>query len=144
MTQGEIDWWENPTIDLVPQLKRNKDITLAVKDRTGEIGWSASTTCTRRSTIRRSAASSWGRWIRRRSCRRWPAPNPLIKTDVGIFVPGTPMASTIGVEVTRGPKDYDKLKRDLAAAGYKGEKVVILAAPTIPTIWAEARWRPTR
>ena len=38
LTQGEIDWWENPTIDLVPQLKSNKDITLAVKDRTGEIG----------------------------------------------------------------------------------------------------------
>ena len=38
LTQGEIDWWENPTIDLVPQLKRNKDITVMVKDRTGEIG----------------------------------------------------------------------------------------------------------
>ena len=63
----------------------------------------------------------------------------LIKTDVGIFVPGTPMASTVGVEVTRGPKNYDKLKQDLIAAGYKGEKVVILAASTIPTIWAEAQ-----
>ena len=52
----------------------------------------------------------------------------LIKTDVGVFVPGTPMASTVGVEATRGPKDYDKLKQDLIAAGYKGEKVVILAA----------------
>ena len=49
------------------------------------------------------------------------------------------MASTVGVEVTRGPKDYDKLKQDLIAAGYKGEKVVILAASTIPTIWAEAQ-----
>ena len=38
LTQGEIDWWENPTIDLVPQIKRNKDITVTVKDRTGEIG----------------------------------------------------------------------------------------------------------
>ena len=38
LTQGEIDWWENPTIDLVPQLKQSKDLTLAVKDRTGEIG----------------------------------------------------------------------------------------------------------
>ena len=63
----------------------------------------------------------------------------LIKTDVGIFVPGTPMASTVGVEMTRGPKDYDKLKQDLIAAGYKGEKIVILAATTIPTIWAEAQ-----
>ena len=49
------------------------------------------------------------------------------------------MASTVGVEITRGPKDYDKLKQDLIAAGYKGEKVVILAASTIPTIWAEAQ-----
>ena len=63
----------------------------------------------------------------------------LIKTDVGIFVPGTPMASTVGVEITRGPKNYDKLKQDLIAAGYKGEKIVILAATTIPTIWAEAQ-----
>ena len=43
------------------------------------------------------------------------------------------------VEVTRGPKDYAKLKQDLLAAGYKGEKVVILAASTIPTIFAEAQ-----
>src|ERR1700730_12833694 len=26
LMQGEIDWWENPTIDLVPQLKSNKDL----------------------------------------------------------------------------------------------------------------------
>jgi len=49
------------------------------------------------------------------------------------------MASTVGVEITRGPKDYNKLKQDLAAAGYKGEKVVILAASTIPIIWAAAQ-----
>ena len=40
LAQGEIDWWENP--DDRPrwfrQLKRNKDITLVVKDCTGEIG----------------------------------------------------------------------------------------------------------
>ena len=38
LAQGEVDWWENPAIDLVPQLKRNKDLVLTVKDRTGEIG----------------------------------------------------------------------------------------------------------
>jgi peptide/nickel transport system substrate-binding protein len=49
------------------------------------------------------------------------------------------MASTVGVEITRGPKDLDKIKKDLAAAGYKGERVVVLAASTIPTIFAEAQ-----
>ena len=60
----------------------------------------------------------------------------LLKTDVGLFVPGTPLASDVGVEVTRGTNDYAKIKQDLAAAGYNGEKIVVLAATTIPSIWA--------
>jgi len=63
----------------------------------------------------------------------------LAATDVGLFVPGTPMASTVGVEITRGPKDYAKLKHDLADAGYSGEKIVVLAASNYPSIWAEAQ-----
>ncbi|HEY3848106.1 MAG TPA: ABC transporter substrate-binding protein [Acetobacteraceae bacterium] len=140
LTQGEIDWWENPSIDLVPQLKRSKDLTVVVKDRTGEIG------CLRfnhlyppfdNAAVRRVVLAA----IDQKEVMEGVAgaEPSLIKTDVGIFVPGTPMASTVGVEITRGPKNYDKLKQDLVAAGYKGEKVVILAASTIPTIWAEAQ-----
>src|SRR5215469_7063474 len=140
LAQGEVDWWENPTIDLVPQLKRSKDLTLTVKDRTGEIG------CLRfnhlhppfdNPAIRRVVVAAMDqKEIMEAVAGAEPS---LIKTDVGVFVPGTPMASTVGVEITRGPKNYDKLKQDLIAAGYKGEKVVILAASTIPTIWAEAQ-----
>jgi peptide/nickel transport system substrate-binding protein len=140
LTQGEIDWWENPTIDLVPQIRRNKDITVTVKDKTGEIG------CLRfnhlqppfnNPAIRRIVVSAIDqKEIMTAVAGAEPA---LIKTDVGIFVPGTPMASTTGVEITRGPKDYGKIKQDLAAAGYKGEKIVVLAATTIPSIWAEAQ-----
>jgi peptide/nickel transport system substrate-binding protein len=140
LAQGEVDWWENPTIDLVPQLKRNNDLVLTVKDRTGEIG------CLRfnqlfhpfdNAAIRRVVLAA----IDQKELMTAVAgaePN-LIKTDVGLFVPGTPMASTFGVEITRGPKDLDKLKKDLVGAGYKGERVVVLAASTIPTIFAEAQ-----
>jgi peptide/nickel transport system substrate-binding protein len=140
LTQGEIDWWENPAIDLVPQLKTSKDLVLTVKDRTGEIG------CLRfnhlqppfdNPAIRRVVLAAIDqKEVMEAVAGAEPS---LIKTDVGIFVPGTPMASTEGVAITRGPKNYDKLKQDLAAAGYKGEKVVILAASTIPTIWAESQ-----
>src|SRR6478752_1117415 len=140
LTQGEIDWWENPTIDLVPQIKRNTNITVVVKDRTGEIG------CLRfnqllppfdKPAVRRVIVAAMDqRDVMEAVAGAEPS---LIKTDVGIFVPGTPMASTTGVEVTRGPKDYNKVKAALTAAGYKGEKIVILAATSIPTIWAEAQ-----
>ena len=140
LQQGEIDWWENPTLDLIPQIKTYKDVTLTVKDRTGEMG------CLRfnhlyppfdNAAIRRIVVSA----IDQKEVMEavsGAAPS-LYKTDTGLFVPGTPMASTAGVEITRGPKDYAKLTKDLAAAGYNGEKIVVLAATTIPTIWAEAQ-----
>ena len=34
----------------------------------------------------------------------------LIKTGVGIFVPGTPMANTVGVDTMKGTKDLDALQ----------------------------------
>jgi len=99
LSQGEIDWWENPTIDLVPQLKRNKDLVLTVKDRTGEIG------CLRfnhllppfnNAAVRRVVVAAMDQ---KEVMEAVSGAEPsLIKTDVGIFVPGTPMASTFGIE----------------------------------------------
>src|SRR5262249_7965231 len=63
----------------------------------------------------------------------------LYRTDIGIFVPDTPLVTDIVVEITGGPKDYDKLKQELIAAGYKGEKVVALTSTTIPTVYAEGQ-----
>src|SRR5208337_29830 len=140
LAQGEVDWWENPTIDLIPQLRRNKNLVITVKDRTGEIG------CLRfnqlfapfdKEAVRRVVVAAFDQTEVMTAVAG--ADPSLIKTDVGLFVPGTPMASDVGVEVTRGPKDLAKLKRDLAAAGYNGERVVVLAASTIPTIFAEAQ-----
>src|SRR5215831_13435293 len=137
---GARNWWENPTIDLVPQLKRNKDLVLTVKDRTGEI------CCLRfnhlfppfdNAAIRRVGLAAMDQ--KEVMTAVGGAEPSLIKTDVGLFVPGTPMASTVGVEITRGPKDLDKIKKDLAAVGYTGERVASARAATIPTIFAEAQ-----
>jgi peptide/nickel transport system substrate-binding protein len=139
LQQGEVDWWENPQFDLVPQLKKDKNLTVVVKDRTGEIG------CLRfnhlhppfdKPAVRRAVLSAMDQKDVMTAVAG--AEPSLIKTDVGLFVPGTPLANAVGVEITRGPKDYNKIKQELGAAGYNGEKVVILAATTIPTIWAEA------
>jgi peptide/nickel transport system substrate-binding protein len=124
----------------VPQIKSYKDVTMTVKDQTGEIG------CLRfnqlyppfnNAAIRRVALAAVDqKEVMEAVCGAAPS---LYRVDTGIFVPGTPMASTVGVEQTRGPKDYAKLKQDLAAAGYNGEKIIVLAATTIPTIWAASQ-----
>jgi peptide/nickel transport system substrate-binding protein len=135
LMNNEIDWWENPTIDLVPQIRGNKNITVTVKDITGEIG------CLRFNQLYPPFNNPEIRRIVLRAANQRDfmqayagAVPELIKTDVGIFVPGTPLASTEGVEITRGEQDFDKLKKELVAAGYKGEKIVLLGATSIPSI----------
>jgi peptide/nickel transport system substrate-binding protein len=39
----------------------------------------------------------------------------------------------------KGRTDFDKIKQELAAAGYKGEKVIMLAPSTIPSLHAESQ-----
>ena len=139
LQSGEIDWWENPSIDLVPRLKADANLTVTVRDATGAIG------CLRfnhlyapfdKPAVRRVVLSA----IKQKDVITAVAGAvpELMKTDVGLFVPGTPMASEVGVEITRGVKDIADIKHELAAAGYNGEKVVVLAPTTIPSIWAEA------
>jgi peptide/nickel transport system substrate-binding protein len=98
MNAGEFDWWEQPTIDLEPILKQNKDLTVVVKDHTGEIG------CLRFNSlfppfdnpaIRRVVLSA----VKQRDYMDAVAgADPsLIRDKVGLFVPGSPLASTVGM-----------------------------------------------
>jgi peptide/nickel transport system substrate-binding protein len=136
---GEFDWWENPVIDLVPQLKGNRDITVVVKDTTGEMG------CLRmnqlfppfdNAAIRRVVLSA----VNQRDVMDAVAGNDpaLINLPAGIFAGGTPLASDAGLDAMQGNAHPEKLKQALAAAGYKGERIVILAASDFPTINAMA------
>jgi peptide/nickel transport system substrate-binding protein len=47
-------------------------------------------------------------------------------SPIGFFAPDTPMASDVGLDVFRGPRDMAKVQAELKAAGYNGEKVVLL------------------
>ncbi len=139
LDSGEFDWWENPSIDLIPQLKRNKAITVVVKDTTGEMG------CMRfnqlfppfdNAAIRRIALSA----VNQRDVMDAVAgADPsLIKVPNGLFAADTPLANDAGFDVFKGTADPEALKKALAAAGYKGERVTILAASNFPTINAMA------
>ena len=38
LQNGEVDWWENPITDLVPVLRRNRNIAVDIADPLGNIG----------------------------------------------------------------------------------------------------------
>jgi len=140
LSKGEFDWWENPPIDLVGMLRANKDLTVDVKNRMGAIG------CIRfnhlyppfdNAAIRRLVLSAVNQ---HEFMEAYAGAEPeLYRTGAGLFTQGTPMATDAGIEVMKGRTDFDKIKQELAAAGYKGEKVIMLAPSTIPSLHAESQ-----
>ena len=127
LQNGEVDWWETPTGDVLPLL-RKAGLTVAVTDPTGLIGCMRFTQlqppfvnpAIRRAILGAVSQEDFNLAI--------VGDDPTLShTGVGVFTPGTPLASNVGMEALAGKRDYDKVKRDLAAAGYKGEKVVFLA-----------------
>ena len=58
------------------------------------------------------------------------------RLPVGFFTVGGPMANDAGLSALTGPRSLDEAKKRIAAAGYKGERIVMVAPTDIPAIWA--------
>ena len=137
LQSGQVDWWEQPTPDLIPTLRRSRNLRVEVADPSGQIG------------------------IMRFNCLFPPFDNPAIRRavlpaisqrefmmafagddrefwqdGVGVFSKGTPLASDAGLDVLAG--NVEAARRALEAAGYNGEKVIALAPVDQPRIYAMA------
>ena len=55
-------------------------------------------------------------------------------TGVGTFNPRSPFANDAGMGVLNSPRDLAKVKRDIEAAGYNGERFVFLVPTDLPAI----------
>jgi peptide/nickel transport system substrate-binding protein len=126
---SEIDWWELPTDDLMPALQRAGHIKVEVKDPTGVIGF-LKMNCLQKpfdnAAIRRALL---GAVVQQDYVTAIAGTDPKMwRTGVGVFCPGTELATDAGMEVLNGPRDLAKVKAAIQAAGYGGEKVALMVA----------------
>lgn len=124
---GEQDWQENAPHDLVPLLRRDRDVTVRVLDPLG-------VTCQmlvnqlqppfNDPAIRRAL---FGAVDQAAFMTAVAGSDPEFQhTPCGYFCPGTPMANDEGMGVLTGTRDHARVRQELARAGYNGEKVVLL------------------
>jgi peptide/nickel transport system substrate-binding protein len=139
LANGEFDWWENPPIDLVGMLRKNPTLTVEVKNKMGSIG------CIRFNhlfppfnnvAIRRLVLACVNQETFMQAVAG--AEPELSSVNVGLFTPGMPMATTAGVEALTARTDFDAVKRELYAAGYNGEKIVMMGPTTVFSTHAES------
>ncbi|MFC0406811.1 ABC transporter substrate-binding protein [Roseomonas elaeocarpi] len=124
---GEQDWQETTPHDLLPLLKSDPNIRVTVLDPRGYdclLQVNHLQAPFNNPAIRRAL---WGAIDQDAFMSAVAGEDPAYRqTPAGYFCPGTPMASEVGLEVLKGPRDPAKVKEALKAAGYAGEKVVLL------------------
>ncbi len=132
LQNGEVDWWENPIPDLVPLLKRNRNINVDISDPLGNIGSFRinhlhppfNDVRVRRAVMMALSQEDYMRAVVGDDDELWkPLPS--------FFTPGTATWSDAGGELLTGPRKYDEAKKLLAEAGYKGEPVVLCVATDV-------------
>ena len=134
---GEIDWYEQPDMDLVPLLSRNKDLVVRVVEDRGLLG------CMRLNHLQPPFDNPAIRRVLLRAVRQKDFMSAVAGTEskawrdhVGMVAPSSPYASDGGMAALAGDTDDATLKRELIEAGYKGEKIVLLAGSDVPRISA--------
>ena len=136
---GEIDWWLVPDADLLPLLRKQRNVKVENHIPTGFIATMRfnqlnppfDNPAIRRALLGMVQQSDYMIGMVGTDQNMWHVP-------CGIFTPNTPLASDAGMDVLTGERDLAKVKRDLDAAGYKGEKVVVLTPTDIASAKALA------
>jgi peptide/nickel transport system substrate-binding protein len=127
LRRGEIDWWENPSRDLVDQVSGDPNITVVSHFATanGMMYFNQRYPPFDNPAIRRALLGA----VNQAEAMSAIAGNDRSnwRDDVGLFGTGSPFATDVGIEVLRRPRDYAAVKRALAEAGYKGEKIIVMA-----------------
>jgi peptide/nickel transport system substrate-binding protein len=138
LSAGEVDWLEYTNNDLRPMLDRNSALkTRLVDDLSTTIlrfNWLQppfDNPAIRRALLGMIVQSDYMTAAYGDDPAAWVA-------EAGFFTSDSPMASKVGMEALTGRRDLAKVKRDLAAAGYAGEKVVLLQAADYPALKALA------
>jgi peptide/nickel transport system substrate-binding protein len=133
--KGEVDWWELPSPDLVPLLARDRDLELAtMQTAIGIMRFNHLHPPFDNPEIRRALL---GAVDQAAAMQAVAGTDPAGWRDhIGLFPPETPLANDAGVAVLDGPRDYAKVRRELTAAGYHGERVVALDTTDISVIHA--------
>ncbi|MCK1514460.1 ABC transporter substrate-binding protein [Bradyrhizobium sp. 190] len=138
LQNGEVDWWESPITDLVPSLKKNRNIDVDIADPLGNIGSFRmnhlhppfNDVKVRRAVLAAMSQEDYMRALVGDDTALWkPLP--------GFFTPDTPLYTEEGGEILKGKRDLAMAKKLLAESGYSGQPVTCVVAQDQPITKAQ-------
>ena len=129
LQSGEVDWLETPLADLIPVMRRNRNIAVDIADPLGNVGAFRmnhlhppfNDVRARRAILMAMSQEDYMRAIVGSDDSLW-------KPMAGFFAPGTPHYSEAGGEILKRRPDLDAAKRLLEQSGYAGQPVTCMVS----------------
>ena len=137
---GEVDWVEQPLIDLVGSLKAMPGVQVASYDALGVLAMVVVNHLHPpfdNPAILRAILSATSQQDAVEAVVGDQADLGVV--PAGFFVVGCPMANSAGMTALTGPRDIPAAKAAIKAAGYKGEKITLMAPSDLASLLAIAQ-----
>ncbi|MBR0669364.1 ABC transporter substrate-binding protein [Roseomonas hellenica] len=132
---GEVDWWETAQGDLVPALRRDRRLTVRPLNAFGLIlgmRFNHATQPFSNPALRRAILAAVNQADYLQAVTGGDADS--YRLCRAMFPCGLPGVNELGVDAMKQPPDLAQARAAVAAAGYRGEKVVLLHASDHPVI----------
>ena len=138
LNAGEVDWWEQLPPDLIPVLSHNKDVRIESRDPLGSIGMLRFNFLQPPFNNQKMREAVLRAVNQRDYVLAIAGDEKHGRPCYSFFTCGTPLSSEIGAEPLKGKRDFERAKKLIQEAGYKGEKIVILSATDVPFVHSQA------
>ena len=137
LQSGQVDWWQEPALDLVPTLRSDANVRVIELDPTGApamLRFNHLQPPFNNAGVRHALLGAVDQAEFMEAVAG--AERELWKSGTGYFPTSSTMASGAGMEALTGKRDMARVKADLAAAGYDGGRTVVMVATDLPALAA--------
>ncbi|MBU6497892.1 MAG: ABC transporter substrate-binding protein [Rhodospirillales bacterium] len=132
---GEVDWVEQPLIDLLPTLRKSPDVVVEVLDPLGALGIIAFNHTLPPFNSPKMLQAVLHAVDQKEYVQAVVGAQPQLgREPVGFFTAGSPYANDVGIAALTSPRDLTLAKKLVAESGYKGEKVVLMSPSDQPQL----------
>ena len=137
LRSGEVDWWQEPALDLLPVMRADPALRVMELDTTGApamMRFNHLQPPFNNPAIRRAILGGIDQAEFMEAVAG--AERDLWRAGTGYFPSRSTMASPAGMGALTSPRDMTRVRADLAAAGYNGERTVVMVATDLPALAA--------
>ena len=140
LQRGEVDWWENPLFDLQPSLRKNPNLVVEVLSPLGAVGvlaFNHTQPPFDNPKLLKAIQAAFSQQDIIDAVLGDQA--KALSQKSGVFTPGSPFATMVGMDVLLGPRNIAKAKQMVAESGYKGEPIILMSPSDQPQLQAMAQ-----